>query len=261
MTHTAQLLCIGPLALLVAMAQPALAQSKDELTALISSELQSVRAAQESTLRELQEIKSLLQGSRPPTQAKQSDVVVSIADAPFRGDADAPVTLVEFSDFACPFCARHVRETWPLLEPYVRSGKLKYVFRDFPIEALHKQAFRAHEAAQCAGDQNMYWQMHAHMFANQSLLDPSSLVGHAEALGLDPQAFRLCVFGHTYAATIRTAIADGQAAGVTGTPTFVIGVTDTDSNTITASTMIVGAQPFGRFAQEITRLLDENDVK
>ncbi len=256
MTRTARTLLFGPLALFIATAHPGFAQSQDELTAL-SKELQAVRAGQESMRRELQEIKSLLQGLRRPTQARPREVVLNIGDAPFRGDADATVTLVEFSDYQCPFCSRHVRETAPLLEEYIRSGRVKYVFRDFPIETLHKQAFKAHEAARCAGDQNKYWEMNARLFANQTALDPPALVRHAEVLGLDIPTFRQCVDSGKHIATIRQAIADGQAAGVTGTPTFVLGLTDPDSETVKAVTIVVGAQPFARFEAAINRLLDE----
>jgi protein-disulfide isomerase len=98
-------------------------------------------------------------------------VVLNLKGDPFKGEKNAKVTLVEFSDYQCPFCARHVRATLPPLESeYIATGKIKYVFRNFPIASIHPLAFKAHEAANCSGEQDKYWEMHDRLFANSKAL-------------------------------------------------------------------------------------------
>ena len=199
----------------------ALAQTNAELAAL-RQEVQTLQQGQESIQQELQEIKQLLRdlGTAAAQAAAPRTVSVRVADAPFRGDPNAPVTLVEFSDFGCPFCSRHVQQTWPELDRYVESGQVKHVFRDYPIAALHPLAFRAHEAARCAGDQDRYWDMHGLLFLNQSEQEPDELVGHAGTLGLDMPAFRQCFESEKYAQVVRDGIAEAQRLRVTATPTW-----------------------------------------
>ena len=117
----------------------------------------------------------------------------------------------------------------------MESGQVKHVFLDYPIEKLHPHAFRAHEAARCAGEQDRHWDMHELLFANQSAQAPDALVGRAETLGLDMPAFRECFDSETYAAAIRERIAEAQRLRVTATPTFLPGVTDPESETLSAT--------------------------
>ena len=115
--------------------------------------------------------------------------MVATDGAPSRGKADARVTIVEFTDYQCPFCSRYVRETYPQLDKeYVQTGKVKYVLRDLPLEAIHPLAMKAAEAAHCAGEQGKYWEMHDRLFANQTELARTDLAKHAQALGLDAAA-------------------------------------------------------------------------
>jgi protein-disulfide isomerase len=117
-------------------------------------------------------------------------VEVSTIGRPTLGRDDAPITIVEFSDYQCPFCARHAATAFSQLKTqYVDTGKVRYVFRDLPAAAIHAQARKAAEAAHCAGDQGMYWQMHDTLFANQMRLLPEDLKRHAAAIGLNEQTF------------------------------------------------------------------------
>ena len=139
------------LALLVGSS--AAAQSGDDLKPL-RKEIDALRDGQATILKELRELKGLLQARQAARPGGSPHVVLSTADAPYLGDSHAKVTLVEFSDYLCPFCARHVSQTLPqIVTDYVKTGKVRYVFRDFPIESLHPRAFKVHEAAYCAGDQ------------------------------------------------------------------------------------------------------------
>jgi hypothetical protein len=143
------------------------AQPSEELKVL-QKEIEALKEGQIAIQQELQEIKSLLRARQAPQLAETQEVVFSIDDDPFRGDRSAKLTLIEFSDYQCPFCARHFREILPQIErEYIKSGKVKYVFRHFPIESIHKEAFKAAEAANCAGEQGKYWEMHAQRFAQR----------------------------------------------------------------------------------------------
>lgn len=150
---------------------------KDDLDQ-IKSELGAVR-------NELEAIRTLLsQRAGQPRAPAARSAKVSIDDDPVLGRADAPVTLLEFSDYQCPFCARFFRDTLPTLKAeYIDTGKVRYVFRDFPIDQLHPYARKAAEAANCAGDQGRYWEMHDLLFENQSAMQVERLKAYAKGLG------------------------------------------------------------------------------
>jgi len=190
-------------------------------------------------------------GARPVTTGP---VRARTGDGPALGRADAPVTIVEFSDYQCPFCQRFAATTLPALkQDYIDAGKVRYVFRDYPIANLHPSAHRAAEAAYCAGEQGKYWEMHDILFQNQHALEPPRLAGHARALGLDEAAFQRCVASGRNASRVDRGIADGAAAGVQGTPGFVIGRTR-GGDTI-EGTALRGALPLETFRQIIEQLL------
>lgn len=197
------------------------------------------------------QIRGLIEENRP------IDAVLNVADAPFLGDEKAVLTLVEFSDFQCPYCARHVQATYPVLkDQYVAAGKLKYVFFDFPLQN-HANAPKAAEAARCAGEQGKFWEMHDHLFANQSQLVPSQLRGHADSLGLDAVAFTECLDSGKHAEGIRNDMTEGVRLKVRGTPSFGLGYTSEDGTSVHVVDLIRGAQPLGRFQESIDNLLAE----
>ncbi|MCX7751256.1 MAG: DsbA family protein [Blastocatellia bacterium] len=186
-----------------------------------------------------------------------SEIVLDIAGAPSKGAKDARLVIVEFSDYQCPFCARHVRETVPKIErAYVRTGKVRYVFRDFPLEAIHPQAFQAAEAARCAGEQGKFWEMHDRLFAHQNALQREDLIAHAEALGLNPRRFQQCLEGRRFAERVRRDLSEGQRAGVRGTPSFFVGFAEPGEK-VRVMRVLRGAQPYEAFQQTIEELLRE----
>ena len=132
---------------------------------------------------------------------------------------------------------------------------MKYVLRDFPLQAIHPLAFKAAEAAHCAGDQGKYWEMHDRLFANQQALGPEDLPRHAEAVGLDMIRFQECVEKETHAAKIRQDLSDGEKAGVRGTPAFFLGLTDPNGSQVKALRSVTGAQPYPAFKAVIDSLL------
>ena len=138
---------------------------------------------------------------------------------------------------------------------YIKTGKVKYVALDFPLEAIHKNAFKAAEAARCASDQGKFWEMHDRLFANQQALAPNNLPQHAQAIGLDVPKFQTCLDSGKYAATVRKDLAEGQKAGVTGTPGFFLGITDPKDQKVKVSRFLKGAQPYASFKEAIDSLL------
>lgn len=224
----------------------------------LQKQIDDLRENQQTIQKELQEIKALLQGRASPPNVPPANLTVSADNNPFKGDKSAKLTLIEFSDYQCPFCARFFRETLPQIEKeYVSTGKLKYVYRDFPIEAIHPDAFKAHQAANCAGEQGKYWEMHDRLFQNQNQLGAAELPKHAQAIGLKTAEFEECLKSGRHGTEIRKDMEDGQKAGVQGTPTFFLGVQEADGKTIKILRVIVGAQPYGQFKEAIEWALKE----
>jgi protein-disulfide isomerase len=193
------------------------------------------------------------------------------ADDNSMGDPNAPIKIEEFSDFQCPFCARFHKETEPLLRQYyVDTGKVQFVYRsmgNFVSDNIARakgapaktESQDAALAAYCAGDQNKFWEMHAHLFANALGEDVGSytdkrLKSIAETVGLDTTAFNSCYESGKYRDRVQQDFEDGQAAGVNGTPGFLVTYT---VNGETKTKLIEGAQPFTKFQQELEAALNE----
>ncbi len=136
---------------------------------------------------------------------------------------------------------------------YVETGKMKYVFMEFPL-AMHPKAFKASEASACADDQGKFWEMHDRLFANQNALAQEDLMKHAEALGLDVPKFKGCLDSGKHAGEIKKQMDEGQRAGITGTPAFLLGFADADGK-VKAVKKISGAQPYAAFKSTIDSLL------
>jgi protein-disulfide isomerase len=242
---------VGLFFIVLLSASPSPAQqpsSTDDLRNEIKALTETVKEMQT----ELKEIKALLV-SRAPA-APQQNVVLDLSNNPSKGEETAKLTLIEFSDFQCPFCGRHVRDTASQIDKeYISTGKLRHVFMDLPLESIHKVAFKAAEGANCAGEQGKYWEMHDRLFENQNKLQ--LLTPHAEAIGLDVPKFEECLNSGRQAASVRHDMAEAQKAGVTGTPTFFLAYTDPKSSKVKTIRRLTGAQPFANFKAEIDKLL------
>lgn len=144
------------------------------------------------------------------------------AEGPSKGPASAPVTVVEFSDFQCPYCKQVV----PTIEQAVAKygDKIRVVFRQYPLSSIHPQAFKAAEASLCAAEQNKFWELHDAMFQEQSAasLDVAALETKARELGLDGEKFSACLSSGKYEDQVRADLKAGVAAGVSGTPAFFV---------------------------------------
>ena len=138
---------------------------------------------------------------------------------------------------------------------FIKTGKVKYVSRDLPLESIHPFAFKAAEATHCAGDKGKYWEMHDLLFANQRELAPKDLSKHAEALGLDVAAFDKCLESGKHAGRIRKDMAESEKVGARGTPIFFLGLTEPNSSQVKAVRVIRGAHPYAAFKEAIDSLL------
>jgi len=177
-----------------------------------------------------------------PTQdsPEPSKVMIEIGDDAVLGEANAPVTIIEFSDYECPFCGRHYSQTYEQIKKdYVDTGKVKIVFKDFPL-SFHENAQKAAEAAECSGEQGKYYEMHDKLFENQDALSVSNLKAYAKELALNTNDFNQCLDSGEMASEVQEDFKQGQEAGVRGTPaSFVNGK------------FISGAQPYSVFKAAI----------
>lgn len=164
----------------------------------------------------------------PQPAALTQDQIANLPENdPSLGEANAPVTIVEFSDFQCPYCARYATLVFPAIEEnYINSGKVRYVFRDFPLQ-FHAQAQLASEAAECANEQGKYKEMHDLLFEEQSQWSGNKQAAdlvkdYAKQIGLDAAKFNSCLTANKFADEIRKDLIDGVSVGVNGTPAFFI---------------------------------------
>jgi protein-disulfide isomerase len=138
----------------------------------------------------------------------------------FLGPSDAPVTIVEFSDFQCPYCEMAVEPIKKLIAKH--PGKIRFIYRYFPLTGIHADAFQSAVASECAALQGKFWEFHDLLFDNQDSLNSESLQGYAQELGLDKESFAVCINSETVAEAVRQDMADGEKYQVTGTPTFFL---------------------------------------
>lgn len=226
---------------------------------LLRKDVDTIKANQVEIEKAVREIKELARAGQPaPPPPKPESILLGIDDDPLKGDRKARLVLIEFSDFQCPYCARFVRETLPEIEKdYIKTGKLKYVFRDFPIASAHKDAFKAALAAGCALDQGKYWEMHDRLFENQAAFTVYNLTQNAEAIGLNKETFQQCLNKNEYETEVQSDFADGLKAGVNQTPTFFLGLTEPNSPKVKVLTVITGAKPYAVFKAAIESALQQ----
>ena len=216
------------------------------------------------TTEELKEIISEIktapapQPAQIPTQPTAPQVFrVSLDDDPVKGNPDAPVTIVEFSDFQCPFCSRFFDQTLPLIEEnYINTGKVKLVYKDLPLDNLHPNARPVHIAAECADEQGKFWEYHDVLFEKQSEWQrlsssdlQTTLVQYADDFGLQTASFEACLNSPEMLEEVNADFLQAASYGATGTPTFFIG------NEKDGFIKLVGAQPYAAFQGVIDNLL------
>ena len=219
-------------------------RSFEEMAPLIARFLdeQSRNSAREALIASLRRsgpnVGVTLEPPRHPVEVAASD--------PATGSDSAPVTIVEFSDFECPFC----RQASPTLKKLQQAygERVRVVWKDFPLTQIHPQAFKAAEAAHCAGEQGKYWEYHDRLFANQSALHSAALKGYASEMKLDTQQFEKCLESSKYAERVRGGMAMGTQLGVNSTPTLYIN-----------GRVIAGAYPYETLAAVVDEELARAD--
>jgi protein-disulfide isomerase len=192
-----------------------------------------------------------------PVAAANTTVTV---DQRIRGNLNAPVTMIEYSDFTCGFCLKFFKETWPRLQArYVDTGKVRFLYKDYP-RADQGPGLAAAVAARCAGDQGAYWPMHDRLFAEGKRLDQDHFLRHAKAIGLDQTGFSQCLRDGRHVQAIFQDRQEANSWGFRGTPGFVIMRSAQQPTAKDPAVAIPGAFPFESFAEEIDRLLAERET-
>lgn len=190
-----------------------------------------------------------------PTEPTPPPVVdVEVGNLPIKGDENAKVTIVEFSDFQCPFCKSFIDDTYQQLdEQYIKTGKVKFAFRHYPLTVIHPNAPKAAEAAECANEQDKFWEYHDVLFKNQETWSPQSsttfadsLTDYAGQVGLDTVQFRSCLDSGKYKQKVDDDLTAGQAIQVGGTPAFFIN-----------GKRVTGAVPFADLQKTIEEELNK----
>jgi protein-disulfide isomerase len=211
----------------------------------ILKELKAIR-------QELNEIKQKGQGRAK--LARSATATVSTVGEPMLGDSKSPVTLVEFTDYQCPFCRKFYSNAYKELKKlYVDTGKLRFVLRDLPLPN-HNQAKPAAISTHCAGEQNKFWQMHDALFDGGGKLNKEDILKYAKEIGLDNSSFKTCLISGRYKKDIELDVIDARNVGIKGTPSFVVG--HTTDNLVTGA-IIRGTRPFSAFKAEIDKLLSQ----
>ena len=204
------------------------------------------------------------QQATPPQALPTEDTSpkqVSIDNDPVLGDKNAPITLIDFTDYECPFCRRHFEQTYSqLIKDYIDTGKVKMVVRDLPLN-FHENAHKEAQAAECAREQGgdtAYFKFHDEIFkrttSNGTGLSLDQLPVIAQEVGLDGDALQSCLDSEKYKDEVDKDLADATAAEATGTPTFFLGKSTSEG--VITGTKIVGAQPYSVFQSEIDKLLE-----
>lgn len=235
----------------------------DELAAL-KREVQALKEQQAQMQRDLQAIKTFLQAAMQPRQAQEAEVpgligaLIPTEGEPSMGSPTAKVTIMEISDYHCPFCKRHTQQTFPqMTAEYIKTGKVRYVFVDYPIAQLHPQAARAHEAATCAAEQGKFWEMHASLFSNPPAKEDTALAAQAQSAGLDTSKFTSCLTSGRTAAGVKTSVARMEQLGIAGTPMTVIGLTPAPGQPMKVVKYVYGARPYADFKSAIDAVMGQ----
>ena len=209
----------------------------------------------EAILTELRHIRILLekQQTQAATPAAPAPENVKVSSTGFSiGRSDAPLTLIEFADYQCPFCRQFNTAVYERLKTkYIDTGKVRFVSRDLPLD-FHSNALNASVSSRCAGEQNKFWAMREQLISHADKLEAAQITGYAQSVGLDMSKFQSCVDSGKYVPAIRADIAEASSVGILGTPSFVLGKTAAAEF---EGVKLVGAQPFEVFEKAILEQL------
>jgi protein-disulfide isomerase len=208
---------------------------------------------------ELRQIRQLLEKQQkgaeaPAAPAPPQKVQLKLGKEYSMGRTDAPVVIVEYTDYQCPFCNRFYTTTFnELKKQYIDTGKLRFISRDFPLE-FHQHSLKAAEATRCAGEQDKFWQLKDALMLNYSRMSPDLITSLAKDAKIDMSTFQACMDSGRYVSGIKEGIAAAGAIGINGTPSFVIGTVKGDR---LEGYLLVGAQPLSGFESLIKKVESE----
>jgi protein-disulfide isomerase len=245
---------------------PPIDQDQAQEIAALRRQVQELRDQQTQMQQELTAIKNFLQALMKQAQgqgaAQEPDVpgligaTVPTAGEPVLGSRSARITLMEVSDYHCPFCRKQALETFPRIDAeYIKSGKVQYMFVDYPIAQLHPTAARAHEAANCAAEQGKYWELHRGLFSSPVAKDDASLLTVAKGAGIDAARLQSCLKSGKFTAPVRASVQRMENLGIQGTPMMLIGLTPAPGEPMKVVKFVYGAQPFAAFKTALDELL------
>jgi protein-disulfide isomerase len=207
-------------------------------------------------LQELRQIRQLLEKPAKPASAPQEEAptrakIADLSGVPMLGSNSAPLTIVEYTDYQCPYCQRfHVTGFAELKKAYIDTGKVRFFSKDMPLD-FHPNAMRAAMAARCAGEQGKFWELRDTMGANPNSLDIEHIVGFAANLKMDTGALRACIDGGKYKERVQSDVLEAMKIGANGTPTFIVG--RSAGNGVDGE-LVVGAMPFQMFDLKLKEL-------
>ena len=207
----------------------------------------------EQILNELRQIRMLLEKQNrpaaPPPEPLSARAKMALDGVPMLGDKNAPITIVEFTDYQCPFCQRFHVTTFPeLKKKYVDRGKARFFSRDMPLIELHSNAMRAAQASRCAAEQNQYWTLREVMSANPDKLGLDQIVNFGSDLKMNVEALRTCISSEKYKASVQADVMEAMRIGATGTPAFLIGKSTPEG---VDGELVLGALPMAAFDEKI----------
>ena len=231
---------------LAAQVAPGVANDQGPLTRQQGEQiLQELRQIRQ--LRERQQAKPAAPQEEAPIKARLTD----LSGVSMLGSKSAPLTIVEYTDYQCPFCQRfHVTAFAELKKAYIDTGKVRFFSKDMPLD-FHPNAMRAAMAARCAGEQGKFWELRDTMGANPNSLDIDHILGFAASLTMDTGALRACIDSGKYKEPVQTDVLEAMKIGANGTPTFIVG--KSAGNGVDGE-LLVGAMPFQMFDAKLKEL-------
>ena len=210
------------------------------------------RQQADQILQELRQIRLLLERQQQQPAGPPAKIKMNLEGAEMLGSKNAPVTMVEFTDYQCPFCQSfHAQTFGELKKNFIDTGKVRFFSRDLPLDSMHPDAMRAAEAGRCAGDQGQFWKLRDLMGNHADKLDLQSLLADAEFLKLDVTVFRVCVVSEKYKNEIQADMMEAMRIGADGTPAFVVGKSTAEG---IEGDLVVGAQPYNVFDLKLRSL-------
>lgn len=235
------------LALPLALLMPLAAQTQTQ-----NQEQGITRQQADQIINELRQIRQLLEKQQTKGPGEPTQASLNLQGVQMMGSKDAPVTMVEFTDYQCPFCRQfHMTVFNELKKNFIDTGKVRFYSRDLPLDSLHPNATRAAQAARCAAEQGQFWPMRSVMGSNPDKLDMDHLAGFATDLKMDTLAFRNCVESGKYKSAVESDVQEALQMGAQATPTFVIGKSTPEG---VDGELVVGALPYANFEQKIKKL-------